>query len=177
MTQPNSVQLPGGRTLPALGLGTWHMGEKKADRAREVAALKAGIDLGLTVIDTAEMYGNGGAEEVVAEAIAGARDKVYLVSKVQPPQALLTGVDRAFARRVIRQNLAHEIDLVTHTRDGFRDYFFSAAVSIHLGAIDDGQPQIDSSFQCRDFSRAIGFFLRPPARLSFSINHQQRSKT
>ena len=59
----------------------------------------------------------------------------------------------------MRQNLAHEIDLVTRTRDGFRDHFFSAAVAIHFGAIDDGQPQIDSSFQCRDFSRAIGFFL------------------
>jgi diketogulonate reductase-like aldo/keto reductase len=91
MTQSNSVQLPGGPTLPALGLGTWHMGEKKADRAREVAALKAGIDLGLTVIDSAEMYGNGGAEEVVAEAIAGARDKVYLVSKVLPHNASRKG--------------------------------------------------------------------------------------
>ena len=78
---------------------------------------------------------------------------------LQPPQALLTGLDRAFARRVMRQNLAHEIDLVTRTRDGFRDHFFSTAVAIHLGAIDDSQPQIDSSFQCRDFSRAIGLFL------------------
>ena len=87
MTQSNTLQLPSGKTIPALGLGTWHMGEKKSDRAKEVAALKAGIDVGLTVIDTAEMYGNGGAEEVVAEAIAGMRDKVYLVSKVLPHNA------------------------------------------------------------------------------------------
>jgi diketogulonate reductase-like aldo/keto reductase len=91
MRPPNTVQLPGGRNVPALGLGTWHMGERKADRAREVAALKAGIDLGLTLIDTAEMYGNGGAEEVVAEAIAGVRDKVFLVSKVLPHNASRKG--------------------------------------------------------------------------------------
>jgi diketogulonate reductase-like aldo/keto reductase len=87
MTQSNTVQMPGGRSVPALGLGTWNMGEKKADRAREPVALKAGIDSGLTLIDTAEMHGNGGAEEVVAEAIAGAQDKVYLVSKVLPHNA------------------------------------------------------------------------------------------
>jgi diketogulonate reductase-like aldo/keto reductase len=95
MTQPNIVQLPSARTIPTLGLGTWHMGERKADRAREVAALKAGIDLGLTVIDTAAMYGDGGAEEVVAEAIAGARDKVYLVSKVLPHNASRKGTIEA----------------------------------------------------------------------------------
>ena len=110
MKQPNSVQLPGGRTLPALGLGTWHMGEKKADRAREVAALKAGIDLGLTVIDSAEMYGNGGAEEVVAEAIAGARDEVYLVSKVLPHNASRKGTIDA-CEQSLRRLKTDRIDL------------------------------------------------------------------
>jgi diketogulonate reductase-like aldo/keto reductase len=86
-----SVTLPTGETIPALGLGTWHMGERAADRKFEVAALKAGIDLGLTVIDTAEMYANGAAEEVTAEATASQRGKVFLVSKVLPSNASFNG--------------------------------------------------------------------------------------
>jgi diketogulonate reductase-like aldo/keto reductase len=74
-------------TMPRLGMGTWHMGEQRRDRGAEVAALRAGLDLGLTLIDTAEMYGDGGAEEVVGQAIAGRRDEVYLVSKVYPHNA------------------------------------------------------------------------------------------
>lgn len=70
--------------VPVIGQGTWYMGENRARRAQEVAALRAGIDLGLTVIDTAEMYADGGAEEVVGEAIHGQRDRVVLVSKVYP---------------------------------------------------------------------------------------------
>lgn len=70
--------------VPVIGQGTWYMGENPALRAQEVAALRAGIDLGLTVIDTAEMYADGGAEEVVGEAIRGQRDRVVLVSKVYP---------------------------------------------------------------------------------------------
>lgn len=71
-------------TVPVIGQGTWYMGENPALRAQEAAALRAGIDLGLTVIDTAEMYADGGAEEVVGEAIRGQRDRVTLVSKVYP---------------------------------------------------------------------------------------------
>ena len=82
-----TITLPGGETLSALGLGTWHMGESAAGFAREVAALRAGIDAGLTVIDTAEMYASGGAEKVVAEAIKGQRQKVFIVSKVLPSNA------------------------------------------------------------------------------------------
>lgn len=70
--------------VPVIGQGTWYMGENQAQRAQEAAALRAGIDLGLTVIDTAEMYADGGAEEVVSEAIRGQRDRVVLVSKVYP---------------------------------------------------------------------------------------------
>lgn len=70
--------------VPVIGQGTWYMGENRALRAQETAALRAGIDLGLTVIDTAEMYADGGAEEVVGEAIRGQRDRVVLVSKVYP---------------------------------------------------------------------------------------------
>ncbi|MFI0465654.1 aldo/keto reductase [Saccharopolyspora sp. 5N102] len=81
------LRLPGGQELPVLGQGTWGMGERRAQRAAEVAALRRGLDLGLGLIDTAEMYGSGGAEEVVGAAIAGRRDEVFLVSKVYPHNA------------------------------------------------------------------------------------------
>jgi len=87
---PN-VTLPSGETVPALGLGTWMMGQDSHARKHEVAALKLGLDLGMTLIDTAEMYGDGGAERVVAEAIAGRRDEVFLVSKVLPQNATRRG--------------------------------------------------------------------------------------
>jgi len=96
------VRLPDGTEIPALGQGTWHMGERGADRAREAAALRLGLDLGMTLIDTAEMYAEGGAEEVVAEAIAGRRDEVFLVSKVYPHNAagrkLEVALDRSLKR-------------------------------------------------------------------------------
>lgn len=81
------VGLADGTGMPALGLGTWTMGERAAAACREVAALRAGIDQGFTLIDTAEMYGEGGAESIVAEAIGGARDRMFLVSKVYPHNA------------------------------------------------------------------------------------------
>ncbi len=84
MAEKNIV-FTGNATLPAIGQGTWYMGENSRMRAKEVAALRAGIDLGLTLIDTAEMYAEGGAEEVVGEALQGGlRDKAFLVSKVYP---------------------------------------------------------------------------------------------
>jgi diketogulonate reductase-like aldo/keto reductase len=88
--------------MPRLGLGTWHMGETGTDRASEVAALRAGLDLGLNLVDTAEMYGDGGAEEVVGEAIRGRRDEVYLVTKFYPHHAsrkeLMAACDRSLER-------------------------------------------------------------------------------
>ena len=88
--------------MPRLGLGTWHMGEKRARRAAEAAALRLGLDLGLRLIDTAEMYGDGGAEEVVGEAIRGRRDEVCVVSKFYPHHAgrrqLRAACDRSLAR-------------------------------------------------------------------------------
>lgn len=86
-----TVTLPTGEIIPALGFGTWHMGERVANHAGEVAALKAAIADDLTVIDTAEMYGNGGAERVVADAIAGQRGRVFVVSKVLPSNASFKG--------------------------------------------------------------------------------------
>ncbi len=81
------VTLPDGTAVAALGQGTWHMGENHRPPKQEADALRAGIDLGMTLIDTAEMYGDGGAERVVAQAIAGRRDQVFVVSKVLPHHA------------------------------------------------------------------------------------------
>jgi diketogulonate reductase-like aldo/keto reductase len=96
------LTLPSGRAMPALGQGTWNMGENPSARGREVAALRLGLDLGMTLIDTAEMYGEGGAEEVVGEAIAGRRDEVFLVSKVYPHNADRRGVQAACERSLRR---------------------------------------------------------------------------
>jgi diketogulonate reductase-like aldo/keto reductase len=82
-----TVKMADGVRVPALGLGTWRMGERGRDHDAEVASLRLGIELGMTVIDTAEMYGDGGAEELVGKAIAGQRDRVFLVSKVYPHNA------------------------------------------------------------------------------------------
>ncbi len=76
--------LVAGQRLPAIGQGTWYMGENASARREEVMALRAGVDCGLTLIDTAEMYAEGGAEEVVGDAIRGIRDRVFVVSKVYP---------------------------------------------------------------------------------------------
>jgi diketogulonate reductase-like aldo/keto reductase len=82
-----AVRLADGTELPALGMGTWHMGEAMRRRPREIAALRAGIACGMALVDTAEMYANGGAEEVVGEALAGQRNGVFIVSKVYPHNA------------------------------------------------------------------------------------------
>jgi diketogulonate reductase-like aldo/keto reductase len=84
-----TVALPSGERVPAFGLGTWMMAQNKAARAEEIATLRLGLDLGATLIDTAEMYGEGRAEELIGEAVAGRRDKVFLVSKVYPHNASL----------------------------------------------------------------------------------------
>ncbi|MBB6413409.1 aldo/keto reductase [Mesorhizobium sangaii] len=90
-----TTTLPSGEAVQVFGQGTWKMGEDIRRRADEVNALKLGLDLGITLIDTAEMYASGGAEEVVAEAIAGRRDETFLVSKVLPSNAARAGVQRA----------------------------------------------------------------------------------
>lgn len=90
-----TTTLPSGEAVQVLGQGTWKMGEDIRRRAGEVNALKLGLDLGMTLIDTAEMYASGGAEEVVAEAITGCRDELFLVSKVLPSNASRAGVARA----------------------------------------------------------------------------------
>ena len=97
-----TVTLPSGETVPALGQGTWNMGEHPAARADELATLRLGLDLGLTLIDTAEMYGEGQAEELVGEAVAGRRDAVFIVSKVYPHNASKNGTVAACERSLKR---------------------------------------------------------------------------
>jgi diketogulonate reductase-like aldo/keto reductase len=96
--------------MPVLGQGTWEMGVRRTERAREVVALQLGFDLGMTLVDTAEMYASGGAEEVVGEAIRGRRDAVFVVSKVLPENASTSGTLRAAERSLRRLGTDH-IDL------------------------------------------------------------------
>ena len=96
------VTLPGGERVPALGQGTWHMGENRRRADEEAAAVRLGIELGMTLIDTAEMYGNGGAEEMVARAAEGVRDDLFIVSKVYPHNASRAGVVAACERSLAR---------------------------------------------------------------------------
>jgi len=104
--------------MPRLGQGTWRMGEGRRSCAEEAAALRLGLDLGMTLIDTAEMYGEGAAEEVVADAIAGHRDRVFLVSKVYPHNASRAGVAAACARSLKRLR-TDRLDLyLLHWRGG-----------------------------------------------------------
>jgi len=124
-----TVRLPSGSNIPVLGQGTWGMGEDHTKRQAEVAALRLGLDVGMALIDTAEMYGEGGAEEVIAEAIAGRRPDVFLVSKVYPHNATRTGAVEA-CERSLRRLKTEYLDLyllhwrgaapLTETFDAFR---------------------------------------------------------
>jgi diketogulonate reductase-like aldo/keto reductase len=96
------VRLPSGEMVPALGQGTWKMGESGRSRAAEIAALRLGIELGMTLVDTAEMYADGGAEEVTGEAIRGQRDGIFVVSKVLPSNASRAGTIAACERSLKR---------------------------------------------------------------------------
>ncbi|HYH39642.1 MAG TPA: aldo/keto reductase [Azospirillum sp.] len=109
MTVPTTT-LPSGETVPVLGQGTWFMGEDDRGRGAEADALRLGLDLGLTLIDTAEMYADGGAEEVVGDALAGRRDGVFLVSKVLPQNASRRGTIAA-CERSLRRMGTDRIDL------------------------------------------------------------------
>jgi diketogulonate reductase-like aldo/keto reductase len=113
-----TVALPGGETVSAVGQGTWYMGERRGDAAKEAEALRLGIDLGMTLIDTAEMYAVGGAEQVVAEAVSGIRDQVFIVSKVLPQNASRSGTPAA-CERSLKRLKTDRIDLyLLHWRGG-----------------------------------------------------------
>src|ERR1700742_827952 len=95
MDSARSVPLHSGEKIAALGQGTWHFADSPGRRAEEVASIELGVDLGMTVIDTAEMYSNGAAESLVGDAIAGRRSEVFLVDKVLPHHATRAGTIRA----------------------------------------------------------------------------------
>jgi diketogulonate reductase-like aldo/keto reductase len=108
-----------GDRIPVLGQGTWQLGERAERRKQELAALQLGIDLGLTLIDTAEMYGNGASEELVADAIAGRRDQVFVVTKILPGNATSKQKIIAACERSLRRLRVEHIDLyLLHWRQG-----------------------------------------------------------
>jgi diketogulonate reductase-like aldo/keto reductase len=113
-----TITLPGGEHIPALGIGTWNMGDHRQARAGEVAALQLAVDLGMTVVDTAEMYGNGAAESLVAEALGDRRERVFLVSKVLPQHATRRGTISA-CEASLRRLKTDRLDLyLLHWRGG-----------------------------------------------------------
>ncbi|SOE56319.1 Aldo/keto reductase [Burkholderia sp. D7] len=117
-SQQKTVLLPKGEQLPALGQGTWEMGDNTRTRNAEIAALNAGVDLGLTVIDTAEMYGEGASEKLIAEALKDRRDALFIVSKVYPHNGSEAGV-KAACERSLKRLQTDRIDLyLLHWRGG-----------------------------------------------------------
>ncbi len=143
----------GGAPLPALGQGTWGMGEDPARAAGEVAALRLGLDLGLGLIDTAEMYGDGGAERVVAEAIRGRRDEVYLVSKVLPHHASRRGTLEA-ARASLRRLDTDRLDLYLLHWTGSHPLDETYAAFEELRAAGDVLAWGVSNFDADDMARS-----------------------
>lgn len=85
------TRLPSGEQVPVLGLGTWHMGERPENRQNELDAIRSAVDSGMNVIDTAEMYGDGAAEELIGQALRGRRTDAFIVSKVLPHHATRRG--------------------------------------------------------------------------------------
>lgn len=124
-----TVEFRGLGTVPAVGLGTWKLGSDRSARRREVAAVRKALDLGMTLIDTAEAYAGGGSEEVVGEAVAGRRSEAFIVSKVNPRNATASGVVQA-AERSLRRLGIDTLDLyllhwpgphpIAATLEGFR---------------------------------------------------------
>ncbi len=112
-----TIKLPSGDTIPVLGFGAWMMGESARNKKDEVSALRLGLDLGMKLIDTAELYASGGSEDVVAEAIAGRRDEVFLVSKVLPHNATKKGTIAA-CEESLKRLKTDRLDLyLLHWRD------------------------------------------------------------
>jgi len=113
-----TVKLKSGQSMPVFGLGTWRMGERAGSRKDEADVLRYGLDRGVTLLDTAEMYGEGGAEEVVGDATAGRRDSVFIVSKVYPHNASRQGVKQACERSLKRLKTDRIDTYLLHWRGG-----------------------------------------------------------
>jgi diketogulonate reductase-like aldo/keto reductase len=114
-----TITFPNGVEVPALGQGTWNMGESAKEAKHEIESLQAGIDLGMTLIDTAEMYADGGAEKIVGEAIKGRRDGLFLVSKVYPWNASRSGTIEACERSLARMGIDHLDLYLLHWRGNY----------------------------------------------------------
>lgn len=155
MTVPTaSIELPSGQTMPVLGQGTWYLGERPARRRDEIAALHAGLDLGMTLIDTAEMYGDGASEELVGEAIVGRRGDVFLVDKVLPSNASRRGTVQACRRSLQRLRVDH-IDLyLLHWRGAHPLAETIEAFAELVGAGDIGQWGV-SNFDLSDMTELL----------------------
>jgi diketogulonate reductase-like aldo/keto reductase len=134
------INLPSGNTIPVLGLGTWRMGEGQNQSATEVEAIRSALDMGITLIDTAEMYGEGGAEEIVGEAIRGRRDNLFLVSKFYPHNASRDGVIKACERSLRRMGCDY-LDL----------YLLHWPGSIALSETFDALHELQDRGKIRDF--------------------------
>jgi len=150
-----TTKLPSGDAIPVLGQGTWYLGETSGRRKDEIAALRTGLDLGMTLIDTAEMYGSGAAEELVGEAIAGRRDEVFLVSKVLPRNATRRGTVAA-CEHSLRRLGTDRLDLyllhwrgshpLAETLEGFQSLLHAGKIR-HWGV---------SNFDVADMDELIG---------------------
>jgi diketogulonate reductase-like aldo/keto reductase len=154
--------------VPLIGQGTWFMGENPALRAQEAAALRAGIDLGLTVIDTAEMYADGGAEEVVGEAIRGQRERVVLVSKVYPWNAGGRKIASACEESLRRLNTDYLDLYLLHWRG---DYSLQETVAgmdalVAQGKFAAGAYQTSITMICRNSGRRTAANSARPIRCS-----------
>jgi len=135
-----SLELPSGHSIPVLGLGTWRMGEHRDQHDREIQAIQAALDAGITLLDTAEMYGEGGAEEVIGEAIRGRREGLFLVSKFYPHNAGRRGVVEA-CERSLRRMQCDYIDL----------YLLHWPGGVPLAQTFDGLHELRDAGKIRDF--------------------------
>jgi diketogulonate reductase-like aldo/keto reductase len=157
------VKLPGGEEVAALGQGTWRMAEDRGRRAGEIAALRLGIELGMTLIDTAEMYCEGKTEELIGEAIAGLRDQVFLVSKVYPHNASQNGVAQA-CERSLRRLKTDRLDLyllhwpgsipIGETVEGF-EALKQAGKIRHWGVSNFDVDEMEDLFEVRGGSACV----------------------
>jgi diketogulonate reductase-like aldo/keto reductase len=152
------VDLPSGETIPVLGQGTWHLGQGRHPRAEELEALRLGISLGMTLIDTAEMYGGGASEKLVGEGIGGCRDEVFLVSKVLPSHATRKGTVAA-CKASLRRLGTDRLDLyllhwkgmvpLEETIAGFED-LRAAGLIRHWGVSNFDLPELERVLRVED---------------------------
>ncbi|MFG1462952.1 aldo/keto reductase [Xanthobacter sp. DSM 24535] len=167
-----TVTLPSGEVVPAIGQGTWFMGEQAGRRAQEIESLRLGIDLGATLVDTAEMYGDGRTEDMLGEALQGYRDKVFLVSKVYPHNASRRGAVEACERSLKRMR-TDRIDLyLLHWRGSHRfedtiaafEVLQSAGKIRHWGVSNLDADDMEELLECGGSACSVDQVLYNPSR-------------